>query len=250
MVVSTMDVSAETSHLGAMPAWRYAPTDLAGTIEFGFWSGPGSRLLRSHFHDETQITMVLAGRRAFRIGDRVVMVEFGHGIMVPAGRLHAPVALTDCYTACINLYVKDECEGDPFRIFKITHPALSACALPPGAISCLARDILPVGPRRMTLESDPGGLRAALAGSGRRIAELAADFQLSREGFSRRVRRELNVAPHGFRILSRLNHARRLLRAGQPIAAVAAEAGFSDQSHLTRLFRETFGTTPGLYQRG
>jgi AraC-like DNA-binding protein len=46
-----------------------------------------------------------------------------------------------------------------------------------------------------------------------------------------------------------LNRARRLLRAGEPIAAVAAETGFADQSHLGRLFRRTFGTTPGAYCR-
>jgi len=61
------------------------------------------------------------------------------------------------------------------------------------------------------------------------------------------VRRELGVSPHAFRVLARLNLARHLLRRGEPIAAVAADAGFSDQSHLTRLFRRTFGTTPGVY---
>ena len=64
------------------------------------------------------------------------------------------------------------------------------------------------------------------------------------------VRRELGVAPHAFRMLTRLNRARRLLRAGQPVAAVAAETEFADQSHLTRLFRSAFGTTPGRYRRG
>ncbi|MGX1282843.1 helix-turn-helix transcriptional regulator [Bradyrhizobium elkanii] len=64
------------------------------------------------------------------------------------------------------------------------------------------------------------------------------------------VSRELGIPPHTFRLLARLNLARQLLRAGEPIAAVAADAGFSDQSHLTRLFRRTFGTTPGVYWRG
>ena len=35
----------------------------------------------------------------------------------------------------------------------------------------------------------------------------------------------------------------------EPVAGAAADAGFSDQSHLTRLFRRTFGTTPGVYWR-
>ncbi len=63
------------------------------------------------------------------------------------------------------------------------------------------------------------------------------------------VRRELGISPHAFRLLARLNRARQMLRAGDPIAAVAADAGFADQSHLTRLFRRTCGTTPGVYWR-
>ncbi|MDZ4200376.1 MAG: helix-turn-helix domain-containing protein [Kiritimatiellia bacterium] len=48
----------------------------------------------------------------------------------------------------------------------------------------------------------------------------------------------------------RIEHARRLLDEGVLNgAAIAAESGFHDQSHLTRTFREFFGTTPGRYRR-
>ena len=43
--------------------------------------------------------------------------------------------------------------------------------------------------------------------------------------------------------------ARRLMRAGTPLAEVAAASGFADQSHLTRLFARSFGTTPHAYLR-
>jgi AraC-like DNA-binding protein len=71
---------------------------------------------------------------------------------------------------------------------------------------------------------------------------------MTREGYSRRFRRLYGVAPDTFRLLSQLNLARGLLRQGAPIASVAAEAGFSDQSHLGRCFRRTFGVTPGRYR--
>jgi AraC-like DNA-binding protein len=41
--------------------------------------------------------------------------------------------------------------------------------------------------------------------------------------------------------------ARRLLRRGEPIAEVAADVGFVDQSHLTRQFQRVMGTTPARY---
>jgi AraC family transcriptional regulator len=42
--------------------------------------------------------------------------------------------------------------------------------------------------------------------------------------------------------------AERLVASEQPIADIALEAGFSDQSHLTRWFRRQTGLTPGSYR--
>jgi AraC-like DNA-binding protein len=42
--------------------------------------------------------------------------------------------------------------------------------------------------------------------------------------------------------------ARRLAVAEQPIAAIALEAGFDSQSHLTRHFRARLGVTPAVYR--
>jgi AraC-like DNA-binding protein len=39
-----------------------------------------------------------------------------------------------------------------------------------------------------------------------------------------------------------------LLLAGFPIADVAAQTGFADQSHLTRRFKRVVGVTPGQYR--
>jgi hypothetical protein len=47
----------------------------------------------------------------------------------------------------------------------------------------------------------------------------------------------------------RLRTARQLIAQGRPIAAAAAQAGFSDQAHLTRWFIRCYGITPGGYQR-
>ena len=48
----------------------------------------------------------------------------------------------------------------------------------------------------------------------------------------------------------RVEHARaELLRATKPISVIALEAGFADQSHFTRAFRQAFGETPGQYVR-
>lgn len=44
--------------------------------------------------------------------------------------------------------------------------------------------------------------------------------------------------------------AREIARADTPLAVIARQAGFADQSHLTRLFRHHVGTTPARYREG
>lgn len=35
-----------------------------------------------------------------------------------------------------------------------------------------------------------------------------------------------------------------------PLAVIALQAGFADQSHFTRVFRQAYGLTPAQYARG
>ena len=50
-------------------------------------------------------------------------------------------------------------------------------------------------------------------------------------------------------MLRRLDLARRLIAAGQPLADAAAGAGFTDQSHLTHRHVQTYGMTPDRWRR-
>ena len=78
------------------------------------------------------------------------------------------------------------------------------------------------------------------------VTSAAERAGLSREAYSRAFRRRHGLAPQPFRGLLRLNAARALLRNGMAPAAVAAEIGFADQSHLGRAFRRAFGGHAGM----
>jgi len=58
---------------------------------------------------------------------------------------------------------------------------------------------------------------------------------------------ELGVPPHQYLSGVRISRARDLLRGGARPADVAGLTGFCDQSHLTRVFTEIVGLTPGAY---
>jgi AraC-like DNA-binding protein len=47
----------------------------------------------------------------------------------------------------------------------------------------------------------------------------------------------------------RLQRARERIAAGWGLADTALSCGFSDQSHLTRLFTRQFGFTPGSWRK-
>ena len=78
-------------------------------------------------------------------------------------------------------------------------------------------------------------------------ATLADLTGLTRFALTRHFRACFGTSPHRYLVMRRLDHARRLMRSGLPLAAVAAESGFADQSHLSRHFKRAFGFQPGRW---
>ncbi|MBU2666621.1 helix-turn-helix domain-containing protein [Actinoplanes bogorensis] len=65
-----------------------------------------------------------------------------------------------------------------------------------------------------------------------------------------RFRAETGLRPKEAARVARFDRARRALRPGRAIAAVAAEHGFADQSHLVREFRALAGCSPSEWLAG
>ncbi|TXH37852.1 MAG: helix-turn-helix domain-containing protein [Rhodospirillaceae bacterium] len=81
------------------------------------------------------------------------------------------------------------------------------------------------------------------------IAELAGIANLSIYHFARQFRLSAGVTPHTYITQKRIEVARAMLmRTDLSVTEVALAAGFSDQSHFTRLFRHFIGTTPGRFR--
>jgi len=81
------------------------------------------------------------------------------------------------------------------------------------------------------------------------LAELSARVGRSREHVARSFRRRFGRTIGDHVRARRIDAAAQALATSDaPVAAVAASAGFADQSHLTRCFRRRYGTTPGAYR--
>lgn len=95
---------------------------------------------------------------------------------------------------------------------------------------------------RAVLLDDPATLH--------RAEDLERVAGLDRWTIARQFRAAFGTSPTRFRTLRRIDRARTLMRAGHPLGEVAQLAGFADQSHLTRTFKRTYGTTPAAWVRG
>jgi AraC-like DNA-binding protein len=80
------------------------------------------------------------------------------------------------------------------------------------------------------------------------LAQLAALSGVSRFQLLRGFAREVGITPHAYLIQRRVRLARQLLADGQTPAEAALQAGFADQSHMTRAFVRQLGVTPGRYR--
>jgi len=75
-------------------------------------------------------------------------------------------------------------------------------------------------------------------------------LQITQRHVTAHFRRQLGVAPKAYARLLRFDHASALLGGlspGRTLADVAMEAGYYDQSHLTRDFVALAGMTPGAF---
>jgi len=79
---------------------------------------------------------------------------------------------------------------------------------------------------------------------------LARQIGFSPYHFARLFRQTTGQSPHQFVLRQRIERAQRLLAEGSmPLAHVAVESGFADQSHLTRAFKRQLGLTPRAYRQ-
>ena len=137
------------------------------------------------------------------------------------------------------------------RLFAaITAPAPDALAVEEAVLQTIAHLIGRHGSFPLSMRSPPPLVARALRAIDEAperpvtLAELAALSGVSRFQLMRGFARAVGTTPHAYLLQRRVGLARRLLAAGRRPAEAAVEAGFSDQSHLTRAFARQFAITP------
>jgi AraC family transcriptional regulator len=132
-------------------------------------------------------------------------------------------------------------------------------ALTPLAMEGAALELLAVAARRPPLDGPgrraPAWLRTVMAqlhDDVRRpptLAELARTAGVHPAHLARVFRTQMGASLGAYARRLRLEWcAQQLAHGDQPLGTIAQRAGFADQSHFTRAFRQRFGVTPGAYR--
>ncbi|MCP2342780.1 AraC family transcriptional regulator [Actinomadura rupiterrae] len=79
-----------------------------------------------------------------------------------------------------------------------------------------------------------------------RVDRLAAEVGWSRKRLWSRFHAQIGLPPKRAARLVRFDHAAHRLASGEDVARVAADGGYTDQSHLHRDFAEFVGATPAV----
>ena len=233
-----------------------------------------------HSHDQFGIGVIVWGAQRSWSGVGRVDASAGDVIMANPGEMHDGVPLHGNPRGWRMLYldpalVTGEVEKEIGGRFEIMRPVardvqlathfarLFACVTAPHS-DRLAREenllgaLIYVLRKHGTARPLSCGPSPSIAKARRRLdsapdssvslEELAALSGVSRFQLLRGFARELGITPHAYLVQRRVCLARQLLVAGQTPAQAAVQAGFADQSHLTRAFAHYLGITPARYR--
>ena len=81
-----------------------------------------------------------------------------------------------------------------------------------------------------------------------KLDDICSAAELSVSYLIRSFQSHYGMTPHAYLINRRIAYSRAQLKRGRSIADVALDAGFSDQAHLQRAFRQFVAATPGQYR--
>jgi len=252
-------------------------TGIPGIEAFGLIS---SRPFPRHSHDQFGIGLIVSGAHRSWSGFGWVDAGAGDIIMVNPGEMHdgsspdsnsrhwqmayfAPEVISELFDGDIDVSaavllprIRDSRQARQFsRLFS----ALTEhCPDPGHREECLLhtvvhafrhhstqrcwKQVLPPSIDKLKKQID---LSPELPHSLQQMAILA---NTSRFQFLRAFAHATGATPHAYILQQRVRLAQRLIASGKGLVQVSCEAGFADQSHMTRAFVRQLGVTPSRYR--
>ncbi len=233
-----------------------------------------------HSHDQFGIGVISSGAQRSWSGIGLVDASAGDVIMVNPGEMHDGIPVDGKARTWRMIYIDPallarEVEEEIAKPAEIVRPVAQDPSLSTyfaRLFACLTashsdrlekdenllRSLIYLLQQHGTAQAFAGGRSPSVAKAIRRLdsspdtqvslAELAALSGVSRFQLLRGFARELGITPHAYLLQRRVRFAKQLLAKGMAPAQAAIQAGFADQSHMTRAFVRQLGITPKRYQ--
>jgi AraC-like DNA-binding protein len=247
--------------------WRPFPRELADLVVVE----DGGREVQPRMHPWFGICLVRSGALVTVEARREVVAQRNWIMLIPAFQLYGLRAQGDAAPGAVTLLLGGSLlEGLdlPTQAALVTDAALGGKVA--DQIAQLQRPVQAVEQAtriRSLLEQLLPCSTPLAAGRARHISPLAPVRTLLRDQVSESVptqdlarlsgvsewhlirsfHYEFGLPPHAYHLRLRLAFACELLARGLPVASVAYECGFADQSHLNRKFKAVYGLTPAAW---
>ena len=225
------------------PERPYLALVLDGSLEKSF------RLRRMSLDSSSGVTMPAGAWHGARFGSRGARI-----VIVKANSDSSALA------GCIDGLAEVRGRALNWLAWRLAGELHASDAAAPLAAEGFALELLAATTRETRAERRPARPQAWLSaaeellrsgiGQPVRLGELACAVGVHPTHLARafRARHGISVGEYSRRM--RVGWAAaEIARGDAPLATIAAEAGFSDQSHFTRLFRRYIGTTPARYRQ-
>jgi AraC-like DNA-binding protein len=235
------------------------------------------RAFAPHRHDTYAIGMTIAGVQRFRYRGAERHCLAGQCHILHPDELHDGAAGTEAGFAYRMIYIdpkliQDALDGRPLPF--VGSPVVEATSLPggfageawdmDGEVDELSRTEIAVAAAKLLLAASSGGeetprslalsrlsrirdLIAATPSRRHSLDELEHVSGLDRWTIARQFRALFGTSPSRFRTLRQLDEVRRSLGKGASLATASLDAGFADQSHMSRHFKRAYGLTPAAW---
>ncbi len=252
-----------------MPRKRHIDSVVIRTFAFGHSAG---YTIPPHDHEWSQLIYASAGVMTVHTAKGSWVVPPERGVFVPAGITHSiemgsQVSIRTLYFApgFGRRRLPRTCS-----VLNIT-PLMRELILHATTIGALDRKIatqarligmivdqirtLPEAPLEITMPRDGRALKVAEMlradpGATEPIEHIVRAAGASKRTIERRFRDETGMGLGRWRQQLRLLHALRLLAGGEPVTAVALEAGYQSTSAFISMFKKALGATPLRYRSG
>ncbi|WP_247258220.1 AraC family transcriptional regulator [Pseudomonas moorei] len=237
-----------------------------------------------HAHEHFSIGAITAGRSTYIHEQSQFEVSTGTVVLMNPGDVHACNPIDDQPWSYLMLYVETEWLTDlqhqlgfsddlAFRRFSLTHTAdaslfdglkaLYEVLVDPQqdvlrkqstAVEFFSDVQLRLNPTDPPLREPNFKLERAAdfirdhCTQMLKLEDICEAAQLSPSYLIRAFKQHYGMTPHAFLVNRRIQFARDQLRHGKLIADVALEAGFADQAHFQRAFKQHLAATPGQYR--